>query len=461
LLGESGLNAPPAQRANVSPTLGFAWTMGDAGKTLIRGGAGRYYDPAASTNSVGLANERLLLSPLGAGRVTIAGGNIVHDGRPLDFPQQPTSFTGAHLLAILPGKLAELLPLFDAHNRDFSVRTIDFTKAGITLYDPSYRAPYAIHISLGLQRELAGGFVLSADAVWRHFGHTFINGIDYNRWNSSGGSVIARCVGSQRNDVTARCSNGSMFFDTTIGRARYGGLLVRVEKRLTRGFQFLGSYALGSFVGTNGTGTGTVEPTGGRVFGFNNDDWFENYGPLPTDQRHVLNVSGFVELPWRFQLAFSVSAYSRPPFSAYVAGMDFNGDGTQNDLLPGTRINQFNRGFNRDDLERLVEQYNAQQAGRRTPTGPIAPAVTLPADYTFDDNFFTQDLRLTRSFHLGSHAARLSVFAEAFNLLNTPNLVGYSGNLTSRTFAQPTGRFTQVFGSGGPRAFQLGARVSF
>jgi hypothetical protein len=461
LLGEKGLQAPRPQRANFSPTLGFAWTVTGEAKTVIRGGAGRYFDPAASTNSGGLATERSLLSPLGAGRLTISGGNIVHSGGPLDFPLQPTSFTGAQLRAILPEKLAELLPSFNPDNRDFTVRTIDFTKAGMTLYDPSYSVPYAVHVSLGVQRELPGGVVVSADAVLRRFVHTFINGIDYNRWNSRGGAVIPRCVGSQRNDVTARCSTGNMFFDTTIGRARYRGLLVRVEKRLARGFQLLGSYALGSYVGTNGTGTGTVEPNGGRVFGFNNDDWFENYGPLPTDQRHVLNVSGFVELPWRFQVALNVSAYSRPPFSAYVGAMDFNGDGTQNDLLPGTSVNQFGRGLDKDDLERLVDEYNAHVASRGTPTGPIAPRVTLGDGYAFDDNFFTQDLRVTRSFRLGRTSARLSVFGEVFNLLNTPNLVGYSGNLASRSFGQPTARFTQVFGSGGPRAFQLGARMSF
>ena len=336
ILGADGLTAPRVRRANFSPTLGFAWTATRDGKTVMRGGAGRYFDPVASTNSGNLANERLFLSPLGAGRITISGASIVHEGRPLDFPQRPTSFTGAQLLAILPAKLAELLPSFNPGNRDFSVRTIDFTKEGRNLYDPSFKTPYAIHLNLGVQRELAHGFVVSADVVWKRFIHTFINGIDYNRWNSAGGPVIPACLGPQRNDVTAVCSNRNIYFDTTIGRARYEGLLVRVEKRFAGRAQFLGSYALGSYVGTNGTGTGTAEATGGRVFGFNNDNWFENYGPLPTDQRHVLNLSGFVDLPWRFQVAFSVSAYSRPPFSAYVAGMDFNGDGTRNDLLPGT-----------------------------------------------------------------------------------------------------------------------------
>src|SRR5205823_3013380 len=103
------------------------------------------------------------------------------------------------------------------------------------------------------------------------------------------GPVIPACTASQRSDVHAVCSNGNIFFDTTIGRARYKGLLVRVEKRFTSRVQFLGSYALSSFVGSNGTGIAgsTAEATGMRVFGFNNDDWFENYGPMPTDQRHV------------------------------------------------------------------------------------------------------------------------------------------------------------------------------
>ena len=48
---------------------------------------------------------------------------------------------------------------------------------------------------------------------------------------------------------------------------------------------------------------------------------------------------------------------------------------------------------------------------------------------------------------------------EVFNLFNTANLSGRSGDVLG--FGQPTSRVTQVFGSGGPRAFQIAARVSF
>ena len=43
------------------------------------------------------------------------------------------------------------------------------------------------------------------------------------------------------------------------------------------------------------------------------------------------------------------------------------------------------------------------------------------------------------------------LIGEVYNLHNAANLTGFSGDLTSAAFGQPTGRATQVFGSGGPR----------
>lgn len=459
ILGPDGLNSPAVQIDNFSTTLGFAWAATRDGKTVVRGGAGRYFDPAASNHFPNLRNERHQLSPLGTGTIGVTGSST---NGPLDFQQRPTTFTGAQLLSILPSLRAELLMTRNPDNRDFSVRNIDFTKTGANLSDPLYQTPYAIHLTFGVQRELVGGIVLNTDVVWKRFQHTFINGVDYNRWNSAGGPVIPACTQQQRNDVTAVCSNGNIYFDTTIGRARYKGLLMRAEKRFAKHAQFLASYALGSYVGTNGTGAGTSEASGGRVFGFNNNNWFENYGPMPTDVRHILNLSGIANLPWRMAVAFNVSAYSRTAFAPFVRDVDFNGDGTRDDLLPGTTINQFNRGLDKQDLVRLVETYNRDFAGRPLPNGQLAPRLTLPADFSFNDNYFTQDLRVSRTFSLGGERGRLMLYGEVFNLLNTANLVGYGTSLSNLAeFGQPGSRFTQVFGSGGPRAFQLGARISF
>jgi hypothetical protein len=49
-----------------------------------------------------------------------------------------------------------------------------------------------------------------------------------------------------------------------------------------------------------------------------------------------------------------------------------------------------------------------------------------------------------------------------FNAFNYANLGGYSYDLTNpASFGVPTSRAGQVFGSGGPRAFQIGARLEF
>ena len=83
------------------------------------------------------------------------------------------------------------------------------------------------------------------------------------------------------------------------------------------------------------------------------------------------------------------------------------------------------------------------------------------------DNFSSQDVRLTKTFSYRERY-KLSIFAEGFNILNIANLGGYSSNLDqvtptnqNFTFGQPTSRAGQVFGSGGPRAFQLGGRIQF
>jgi hypothetical protein len=71
------------------------------------------------------------------------------------------------------------------------------------------------------------------------------------------------------------------------------------------------------------------------------------------------------------------------------------------------------------------------------------------------------DFRLAKLVHFRERY-EINVFAEVFNALNVANLSGYGTNLLEpSSFGQPASRATQVFGSGGPRAFQIGARLSF
>jgi hypothetical protein len=108
----------------------------------------------------------------------------------------------------------------------------------------------------------------------------------------------------------------------------------------------------------------------------------------------------------------------------------------------------------------LVDDYNIRLAGNRSPTGQVIPRITLPTNFAFGDRVFSTDIRLGKIIRLRERY-EMNVFAEVFNLLNIANLTGHSTDLQSSAFGQPASRATQVFGSGGPRAFQLGARFSF
>jgi hypothetical protein len=98
----------------------------------------------------------------------------------------------------------------------------------------------------------------------------------------------------------------------------------------------------------------------------------------------------------------------------------------------------------------------------------------------FNDSFTSLDLRVSRSFPVGS--VRVETIIELFNVFNATNILGTSnvnysgfsnvlvrdsdepgtpGYLYSSRFGQPVTTAGGVFGSGGPRAMQLAARVTF
>ena len=124
------INPPMAQLTNIASIVGLVWTPTHDNKTVVRAGAGRYFDPV-SFNSIALANERRALFPAGTGLRTVPGSSISFQGRALDFTRSgPTSFSAADLLAILPATRADLTQQLNPENRDFSFRNIDLDKTG-------------------------------------------------------------------------------------------------------------------------------------------------------------------------------------------------------------------------------------------------------------------------------------------------------------------------------------------
>lgn len=456
LLGSDGLGPTRRAWSNYAPAAGVIWTPSSNRKTVIRAAAGRFFRPHGLTSAMDA--ERVALGPPGLGRQLVPGSAILNPlpgipgvpvGTPLDFRSSPKPFTGADVMASLPTiRAIHARSLADA---DQTVQQVQLIKqASPAIFPEHVLNPSAVHVNAGVQREIVRDMVLSADVVYRRFVDVPQNGgsFDVNQFNSARGPVIRRCVGAEATDADAVCSRGAINVYVAPYRVTYKGLLLRAEKRLSGGWQVLGSYAYSSNAGTN------AGP------GFNLDNWLQNTGPLSNDFTHVVNIASVTRLPGGFDLGLNFSYSSAPPFSAFIGGVDLNGDGTPpavasaGDLLPGTTVNAFNRGLGGADLERLVADFNRSNAGN-----VIAP-LTLPANYAFGDNFQSLDVRLSRSLRIGQRL-QVSLIGEVFNLYNASNLSGYSGDLTTTGFGQPTSRVTQVFGSGGPRAFQVAARVSY
>jgi hypothetical protein len=95
--------------------------------------------------------------------------------------------------------------------------------------------------------------------------------------------------------------------------------------------------------------------------------------------------------------------------------------------------------------------------------GATIPTLSIPSNYDLGTPILTQDVRITKEFAI-KERFKFSAFGEFFNALNIANLT-YNGSptLNSVAFGQPTGRVGQAstFGSGGPRAIQVGGRFTF
>ena len=457
---------------NFSPALGFAWTVDKSQNTVVRGGFGIYYDTELLYRRL---QERAYLGPVGNGRVQYSADGFtnmfpgifniqlgvvpVPIGAPLPNGQLSNLTLGQYLqiqAAQAPAVAAALAP---KNLNDLSVRSIDISKQAAQLYPMDYPVQRGLHFNVGVQRRLSSDMVLTADFVRRVHLNTLLGEIDENRWNryinGVRSPVIPACVENQASIPGFECSTGPITFWIPGGRQVYNAALLKLGKRFANRYQFTTSYALVDQHGYNA-------PSGNPVY--NLDHWSSSYGPQGA--RNILNVSGIVDLPWGFQLGAISSTITRSPVTAVVSDVDLTGSGVTTTPLPDIPVNGLTRGYGAADLQRAVDNWNANVAGKPDALGKIVPRIALPPTYSLGKGVNSQDVRLTKKFTLREHYV-FSAFAEGFNIFNIANLTGYNFNLDqvqpNQTFAfgQPTSRAGQVFGSGGPRAFQVGGRFQF
>jgi hypothetical protein len=519
---------------NFQPAIGFAWSLGKTNKTVIRGGSGIYH---ASPNSFYTRlGERGFLGPAGNGLVpldsslvpnpfagqTIPGTNIPAQPATLRFTQ-PTTFTGQNAISLIPS-IRNLLASRWGTGQDISIRGIEVTKqavgaAGEGIFVSDLTTGYTFHVTAGVQREIARNMILTADFVMRRavkFGGTEAGfGVDLNRFQRPRVTAIdpvTQVVTFTQNPVIPVCANltqlntpkfpcsSSLILGYWSGiSTRYTGLLMKLDKRFSNGWQFTGSYALSRYVNNVNVGAASVSI----------DNLYETSGITGGDRTHRFTFSGFYEFPAykgdslllrgllnSWQVGLISDMRSAPPLNPTL-GLDVDGDGVSRITLPGIPWNSFGRGKNADDIRAAVEKYNAEvrakakplpanataaqtaqctlfidgqrMCGFRTPQNQVMPLVKLPDNFSNGDPFFSQDIRLTRFIRI-REKVRISLIAEAFNVFNISNLTSFSsglnalaapGQIQQATFGQPGDRVNQIFGTGGPRAFQFATRISF
>lgn len=191
---QPGLSNPVRNpKFDFAPQLGFAWDIGGAGKTVVRGGAGLYYDTTLWANTMldsrGRTSHGLLsytpqvcafgdaspffwptsLAGTAVGSPVAGGSAVVYDPatnqvKPT-FCGSPISTAASSILALSSAFQAATAANASAQvNPNYVANTLNASNAnGVNLFAPNFLTPRSIQINFGFQTELQPGMVFSAD----------------------------------------------------------------------------------------------------------------------------------------------------------------------------------------------------------------------------------------------------------------------------------------------------------
>ena len=401
---------------NFGPRVGFNWASTGGGLS-VHGGWGIYYDRITlelTTLERGLDGRALPVE-------VRAGNTFFLDPETGRFPPFAPSLANPFTGFILPGAGA----------------------SGINIIDNAMETPQVQQWNVGAEVRLARSLYLRADGLYNK-GTKFILGVPV-------GTVFNPVVGGPDRVVNLESSVGT----------RYKGLLMSLERRGGR-YQFLASYTLSK--ADNYANDDQIPFSNGPI---DPNDLEREFGPSPNDRRHRFTLAGSVDLPAGFRVAPLFTWSTRVPMDILMPDASSR--------VPTLPRNAGARVFDTAaDLNAYLRGLNASGGI----DGTLLPLVRDDAE--FSDTFSSFDLRVSKTFRFGERS--LEALVEVFNLFNVTNILGVStrnysgfanvlardsddptnpGYLRSSSFGNAVTTAGGVFGSGGPRAFQLGLRFQF
>ena len=343
-------SAPHDYRKQIAPRLGFTFSPGSSEKTVLRAGFGLFYDDLAQ-NGWATAFQGLNNTNATTGTCALTGGPGTY------------ALTGAGCLQGGAGSTGNLL-------------------------GSSYKTPYAIHITGGVQHAFNDKWLASADYTHEQGNHGY-RAFPYASGTNLVTPLISAADPDSATDQTNVVPNVNVF--QSDNRSSYNVLMLHVQGNMRRfslvaNYQFSKAQTWGCLLGelfdyVDGVCSLQSGPQAGQLDAFGPGD----HGPSGEDVRHRFVLAGTVHVPAGFDVSSVTQLESARPITIT------NADNTARIWVNG--------------------MYTSLDEFRGTP-------------------YMQTDLRVTRPVKIGERW-RLDPFVEFFNLFNRNNSgANYAVNVT-------------------------------
>jgi hypothetical protein len=407
-------NSYPVDKNNVSPRIGFTHALDDAGKSVVRGGYGLFYNRTI----LGAVDDTLEFSKYTTSTVVNFPNNAADPGPSAGrFPTDPFLVNGPFINRAL---LNSLYPPGAA-----------LKNGGVVVFDtPDRSQPYAHQMTVGYSRELMAQVALGVDYVHSANRDMFLakNINPMLRANTTRTGAITRLDAF---NVLGEAYADRVWVMENTGYNDYDALNVSLEKRYANRWSGRVSYSLSKSYGTaeNQADKNTFQ----KLTALNLDAWA---GPSSVDRRHVLAINGRAEIPKTMgaNVSATLRYMSGAPFSIFNSNVDVDQNGELTDPSPAGTYS----GTAPESMQ------NVENKGGRN--GAIGP------------DYFQLDVRAGWRRRIRGEQS-VEIFLDVFNLTNRANFDNPSGDeRVPSTFLVLTG----LRGGGGfPRQAKLGIRFAF
>jgi Carboxypeptidase regulatory-like domain/TonB dependent receptor-like, beta-barrel len=407
-------NDYPVDWNNIQPRVGLAYSIGR--DSVVRAGYGMFYEKLWTDRFEPYVRQGVFASSFVTEFPVTRADPGPSQGR---LPDEPLLQNGPVLNR---DRLAQLFP----------PGTLARNNSDVFLDTPERSIPYSHQVSLGYERQLGAQLSFAADYV-HSWGRDQVLTYDLNpavRADTSRTGAITRVdlfgIASQ---LGLSPFSNPVWIRENIGESAHDSLSLQLEKRFSNSWGARASYTLGNARGHTDGSPDAINNF--QVLDERNLDL--NWGPLAVDRRHLVTLSGRLEVPRTGGV--TVSAVHR--------------------FMSGRPINMFNSAVDADRNGRL---FDPLPAGTYSGTGQNGITVKNKGgrNGARGPSYSELDLRVGYRLQLGG-ARTLDLFAEIFNISDEPNFNLPTGDMRSGNFLS----VGSLFGGGIPRQLQVGTRLGF